>query len=65
MRHRLPAAAAGWPFGPVPREYRRKVPKKLGKMATCMALSDKLKEEKLVVLDHFNLAELKTRPLWP
>jgi large subunit ribosomal protein L4 len=51
----------GVAFGPVPREYRRKVPKKLGKMATCMALADKLKDEKLVVLDHFNLAGLKTK----
>jgi large subunit ribosomal protein L4 len=52
----------GVAFGPVPREYRRKVPKKLGKIATCMALADKLKDEKLVVLDHFDLAELKTKP---
>jgi large subunit ribosomal protein L4 len=51
----------GVAFGPVPREYTRKIPKKLGKIATCMALADKLQEEKLVVLDHFNLAELKTK----
>lgn len=52
----------GVAFGPVPREYRRKVPKKLGKIATCMALADKLNDEKLVVVDHFDLAELKTKP---
>jgi len=51
----------GVAFGPVPREYARKIPKKLGKLATCMALADKLKEEKLVVLDHFNLSEVKTK----
>lgn len=51
----------GVAFGPDSREYRRKVPKKLGKMATRMALADKLKDEKLVVLDHFNLPELKTK----
>jgi large subunit ribosomal protein L4 len=51
----------GVAFGPVPREYTRKIPKKLGKTATCMALADKLQEEKLVVLDHFNLSELKTK----
>jgi len=51
----------GVAFGPVPREYTRKVPKKLGKIATCMALADKLQEEKLVVLDHFNLSEVKTK----
>jgi large subunit ribosomal protein L4 len=51
----------GVAFGPVRREYTRKIPKKLGKTATCMALADKLQEEKLVVLDHFNLSELKTK----
>ena len=51
----------GVAFGPVSREYKRKIPKKLGKIATCMALADKLQEEKLVVLDHFNLSELKTK----
>ena len=51
----------GVAFGPDSREYRRKVPKKLGKIATRMALADKLKDEKLVVLDHFNLPELKTK----
>jgi large subunit ribosomal protein L4 len=48
-------------FGPIPRKYSRKVPKKMGKMATCMALTDKLREEKLVVLDHFDLPEMKTK----
>jgi large subunit ribosomal protein L4 len=51
----------GVAFGPVRREYTRKIPKKLGKTATCMALADKLQEEKLVVLDHFNLSELKSK----
>jgi large subunit ribosomal protein L4 len=51
----------GVAFGPIPRDYVRKIPKKLGKIATCMALADKLHEEKLVVLDHFNLPELKTK----
>jgi large subunit ribosomal protein L4 len=51
----------GVAFGPIPREYTRKIPKKLGKMATCMALADKLQTEKLVVLEQFNLPELKTK----
>ena len=51
----------GVAFGPAPRDYKRKVPKKLGKIATCMALADKFQEEKLVVLDHFNLSEVKTK----
>ena len=51
----------GVAFGPVSREYGLKIPKKLGKIATRMALADKLKDEKLVVVDHFNLPELKTK----
>ena len=51
----------GVAFGPAPGVHRRKIPKKLGKMATRMALADKLNDEKLVVLDHFNLPELKTK----
>jgi large subunit ribosomal protein L4 len=51
----------GVAFGPAPREYSRKIPKRLGKIATCMALADKLRGEKLVVLNHFNLSEMKTK----
>ncbi len=51
----------GVAFGPAPREYSKKIPKKLGKMATRMALTDKLQTEKLVVLDQFDLPALKTK----
>lgn len=51
----------GVAFGPIPREYTRKIPKRLGKLATRMALADKLQEDKLVVLDHFDLPEVKTK----
>jgi len=51
----------GVAFGPVPREYTRKIGKKLGKIATRMALADKLHQDKLVVVDHFTLPEVKTK----
>ena len=51
----------GVAFGPAPREYTRKIAKQIGKIATCMALADKLNGEKLIVLDHFDLPETKTK----
>ncbi|MGM0665575.1 MAG: 50S ribosomal protein L4 [Thermodesulfobacteriota bacterium] len=51
----------GVAFGPAPRKYDRKVSKKVRKAALRMALSDKFQNEKLVVLDEFDLSEIKTR----
>jgi large subunit ribosomal protein L4 len=48
-------------FGPKPRKYLSKVPKKLGKLALSMALSDKFQNERLLVLSDFNLPKIKTR----
>ena len=48
-------------FGPDPRSYAYKVPKKVRKLALKMALSDKLKESKLMVLDKIELDEVKTK----
>ena len=48
-------------FGPDPRSYAYKVPKKVRKTALKMALSDKLKESKLVVIDKIELDEIKTK----
>jgi large subunit ribosomal protein L4 len=48
-------------FGPDPRSYAYKVPKKVRKSALKMALSDKLKESKLVVIDKIELDEIKTK----
>lgn len=50
----------GIAFGPKPREYSLKVPKKLRKTAIRMALTDKLKSDHLIVIDDFNLPEIKT-----
>ncbi|MBW2642056.1 MAG: 50S ribosomal protein L4 [Deltaproteobacteria bacterium] len=51
----------GSAFGPDPRSYAYKVPKKVRKLALKMALSSKLQTEKLVVLDEFEIDEIKTR----
>jgi large subunit ribosomal protein L4 len=48
-------------FGPDNRNYSYKVPKKVRKLALKMALSSKLSEKELVVLDQFELEETKTK----
>jgi large subunit ribosomal protein L4 len=48
-------------FGPDGRKYAYQVPKKVRQLALKMALSSKLQEKALVVLDGFDLAEIKTR----
>jgi large subunit ribosomal protein L4 len=48
-------------FGPDPRSYAYKVPKKVRKLALKMALSTKLRDNKLVVLDKLELEETKTK----
>ena len=47
-------------FGPDPRSYAYSVPKKVRKLALKMALSSKLQDADLVVLDSFGLDEVKT-----
>ena len=48
-------------FGPDNRSYSYKVPKKKRKLALKMALSSKLKNQKIIVLDKFELEEIKTK----
>jgi large subunit ribosomal protein L4 len=48
-------------FGPDPRDYAYKVPKKVRRLALKMALSSKLRSESLTVLDRFDLEKIKTR----
>jgi large subunit ribosomal protein L4 len=48
-------------FGPHPRSYEQKVPKKVRKLALKMALSSKLQDNELVVLDRFELGQVKTK----
>jgi large subunit ribosomal protein L4 len=48
-------------FGPDGRNYKYQVPKKVKKLALKMALSSKLNKKELVVLDRFELEEIKTK----
>jgi large subunit ribosomal protein L4 len=48
-------------FGPDVRSYAYSVPKKVKRLALRMALSSKLSENKLIVLDGFELDEVKTK----
>jgi large subunit ribosomal protein L4 len=48
-------------FGPKPRSYDYKVPKRVRKLALKMALTRKLQENNLIVLDDIQLAEIKTK----
>jgi large subunit ribosomal protein L4 len=47
-------------FGPSPRKYVHAVPKKVRRSALCMALTDKLQSDRLVVVRDFDLPEIKT-----
>ena len=48
-------------FGPDPKSYAYKVPKKVRRLALKMALSSKKSEEELLLLDAFGLEQIKTR----
>lgn len=51
----------GTTFGPKPREYGYKLPKKVRRLGLRMALSSRFSEENLTVLDDFKLDEIKTK----
>ena len=48
-------------FGPHPRSYEQKVSKKVRKLALKMALSSKLLDNELMVVDRFELEQIKTK----
>nr|WP_320191029.1 50S ribosomal protein L4 [uncultured Desulfobacter sp.] len=50
-------------FGPSPRFYEIKVPKKVKKLALKMALSAKVSDSQLFVIDALELEEIKTKAL--
>jgi large subunit ribosomal protein L4 len=50
-------------FGPSPRSYEIKVPKKVRKLALKMALSAKFSDGQLFVVDALELEEIKTKAL--
>jgi large subunit ribosomal protein L4 len=53
--------SGGTIFGPQPRDYSYKMPKKAWRHALCLALSDRAKNGKLVVVESLELAEAKTK----
>lgn len=48
-------------FGPDPRDYTKKVTKKVRKLALRMALTCKVQDQQLVVLDKIELDQIKTK----
>jgi len=48
-------------FGPDPKSYRYRVPKKARRLALKMAMSSKLSEDELLLLREFGLEQIKTR----
>ena len=51
----------GVTFGPRPRDYSYKLPKKVRRLALRMALSARLNEGNLVIVDQFNMDAPKTK----
>lgn len=51
----------GKPFGPHPRTYGYKLPKKVRRLAMKSALSAKVLSGELIIVDDFNIAEPKTK----
>lgn len=51
----------GVTFGPVPRDYAIKVPKKVRRLALKMALTSKCQEKELIVVDALTLNRIKTK----
>lgn len=49
--------------GPQPRKYKKKVPKKVAKLAFNRALSSKIENNEILVIDAFNLDTPKTKSL--
>ena len=51
----------GVAFGPKPKSWAYKVPKKVRKLALKIALSSKLKDENILIVDQFELDQIKTK----
>lgn len=53
----------GVTFAPKPRDYRYKLPKKLRRIAMKSALSSKVNQEELIVVENLSLQEPKTKEM--
>lgn len=50
-------------FGPKPRDYRKNLPKKVKRLALCSALSSKVNENSLIVVDQMSFEKPKTKDM--
>lgn len=50
-------------FGPKPRDYSKKLPKKVKRLALCSALSSKVNENSLIVVDQISFEQPKTKEM--
>ena len=50
-------------FGPHPRDYSQRIPKKMNRGAIRCLLSQKVREEKLLVVSELNLGQAKTKEM--
>ena len=50
-------------FGPTPRSYRQRTPKRMRRLSLVTMLSDKVREDRLVVVDQLALDRPKTREM--
>jgi len=48
-------------FGPLPRDYSYKMPKKAWRAALCVAISDRARNGKMLVVESLDLSEPKTK----
>ena len=51
----------GVTFGPKPRDYRRKLPKKASRLAFRRAFSEKVAAGQVTVIENFSMTEIKTK----
>ena len=53
----------GVTFGPKPRDYSYKLPKKVKRLAMKSALSSKVENNEMIVIDNLELSEIKTKEM--
>lgn len=60
--HKVPHfRGGGIPFGPKPRDYRYTIPRKVKRLALLSALSAKVRDEELIVVENVRIDEPKTK----
>ena len=63
QKRRPQTVGGGVSHGPVVRSHATEMPKKIRKLALCIALSSKAKEGKLIILDDAKSKDHKTKPM--